>query len=130
MHKKAQFWIGISNREESMARLLSRADFNEGSVLHAHRAAFAALMAVLANNGWSSSVRRCKGLCIALGRRGLTLDENVHHAAKTLDAHLSRLDAEAEARAPADACSRAVAARCLTCVKRVRHFVSTVLTES
>ncbi|MFH1730816.1 MAG: hypothetical protein ABIF82_04090 [Planctomycetota bacterium] len=61
----------MSNREESMARVLSRADFHEGTVLRAHRAASSSLVAVLAENGRGHGSDRCADICGALAAHGV-----------------------------------------------------------
>ena len=129
MREKAQVWISVSNREQSMANVLSRADFNEGTVLHAHRAAFSSLMAILADNGLRSSSDRCEALCDTLAAHDITSPQDVLDAVKALDAHEQKLDTCATAEAPSETCTLDVVTECLDAVKRIRVFVNTVLTE-
>ncbi len=128
MRPKAQRWISISNREESMARALSRAGFFEGTVLHAHRAAAAALGAVFADHGWAFTSNRCEDLCAVLRAHDVTPTRDVAKAAKTLDAHELRLDPDA-AEEPSAACTDEAAAACLGAVTCIRNFVNAVLTR-
>ncbi len=128
MRPKAQRWISISNREESMARALSRAGFFEGTVLHAHRAASAALRAIFADHGWAFTSDRCDDLCVMLRAHDVTPPRDVAGAAKTLDAHELRLDPDAVEDLAA-ACTGEVAGECLDAVSCVRKFVNTVLTR-
>jgi len=128
MRPKAQRWISISNREESMARTLSRAGLFEGTVLHAHRAALAALRAVFADHGWALPSDRCEDVCALLRAHDITPPRNVAKAAQTLDAHQLRLDPDAP-EAPSAACTDEIAVACLDAVTRIRNLVNTVLTR-
>ena len=87
MREKAQLWITVSNREESMARVLSRSDYNEGAVLHAHRAAGMALIAVFAERGWAHTSDRCADLCSMLEAHDIAATAEVRRAAEVLDRH-------------------------------------------
>jgi HEPN domain-containing protein len=123
MNEAAQQWIGVSNREEAMARVLSRGGFPEGTVLHVHRAASTALAAVLANTGGAPAA----GATLVDALRGLNmaLPQEVADAAAVLDAQMSAL-----ARgAPTEPCAPDVAAQCLDALKSVRGFVNAALTH-
>lgn len=128
MRQKAQRRISISNREESMARALSRAGFFEGTVLHAQRAAAAALRAVFAERGWAVASDRCEDLCMMLRAHDITPPRDVAEAAKMLDACALRLDPDSP-EDPATACTDEVAAACLDAVSCMRKFVNVVLTR-
>jgi len=130
MNENAQLWIGVSNREESMARVLSRADLNEGAVLHARRAASAALVAVFAHHGWAATSDRCEDLCAMLDAHDVTAPQDVRDAAKTLDTHARAVDPGAAGAPPSRGCTREIAASCLDCVTRIRSFVNAALTRS
>jgi HEPN domain-containing protein len=112
-----------------MARVLSRAGFNEGVVLHAGRAAAAALGAVFADRGWAITSHRCADLCAMLEAHEVTPPQDVRDAAAALDAAALRLDPERARRSPAEACTDDVAGEALDAVKRIRSFVNTVLTR-
>lgn len=129
MRERAQLWIGASNREEAMARVLSRADFNDGAVLHAHRAASSSLVAVFAEKGWAYASDRCADLCEMLDAHDVTAPLDVLKAARTLDGHLQKLNAETTQDAAAHTCTAQVAAECLDAVRRLRAFVNSVLTK-
>lgn len=129
MREKAQLLIGVSNREEAMARILSRSNFNEGTVLHAHRAAAGALAAVLAEHGWDHASDRCIELCDMLRAHDVGAPDAAATAAQTLDGLLRKLDAESEGRAPSDACDAKVSSIALECARRIRGFVNAALTE-
>lgn len=129
MREQTQLWIGVSNREESMARVLSRANFHEGTVLHAHRAASNSLIAVLAENGRSHTSDRCADLCGALAAHGVVADADVLRAAQALDRQVAQLHLESAGGAPARPCDAKVAANSLDHAKCIRGFVNTVLTE-
>jgi HEPN domain-containing protein len=126
MRERARQWINRSNREEAMARVLSRNDFAEGAVLHAHRAASAALIAVFAENGWAWTSERCEDLCHMLEAHDITPHRDIFAASQQLDAASGDEDLLAPRLAgaplPPD---RATAS--LDCVKRIRAFVVTVL---
>jgi HEPN domain-containing protein len=126
MRERARQWINRSNREEAMARVLSRNEFPEGAVLHAHRAASAALIAVFAENGWAWTSERCEDLCHMLEAHDTTPHSDIFNASQGLDAAGAdqNLLATRSAGDPPDADT---ATACLDCVKRVRSFVVTVL---
>jgi|GEM_PF-2751519 len=128
MREKTQLLIGVSNREEAMARILSRSNFNEGTVLHAHRAAASALAAVLAEHDRAHASGLCSELCDMLRAHGAGPPDAAAKAAETLDALLGKLDAVSENRAPSDACDAKVSSVALECARRIRGFVNTALT--
>ena len=130
MNEKAQLWIVVSNREESMARVLSRADLNEGTVLHAHRAASASLVAIFAHHGFAATSDRSEDLCGMLAAHDVTAPQDVRDAAKTLDSHARKLDPESAGQPPSRTCTAEVAASCLDCATRIRSFVNAALTKS
>ena len=129
MRERAQLWIGVSNREESMARVLSRARLYEGTALHARRAASSALIAILAEHGWAHASNGCRDLCRTLEAHAITPPRDVLDAAETLDARAAAADLDATGAPPSESCTDDAAAACLECVTRVRSYVNTVLTR-
>jgi HEPN domain-containing protein len=129
MREKTQCWIAVSNREESMARVLSRADFHEGAVFHAHRAAEAALTAIFAEHGWAHTSNRCADLLSLIEAHKFTPTTDVLRAAQALDEHSGKLDWERTGAEPARTCTANVASECLDAIKTIRSFVSTVLSK-
>lgn len=129
MRKQTQLWIGVSNREESMARVLSRANFHEGTVLHAHRAASTSLIAVLEENGRGHTSDRCSDLCSALDAHGVVATGDVLRAAQALDRRVAQLHLDSAGGAPARSCDAKVAANSLDHGKRIRGFVNAALTK-
>ena len=127
MLQNAQLWISVSNREESMARVLSRANFHEGTVLHAHRAASSLLIAILEENGWAHVSDRCADLCGALAAHDIAVAADAARAAEALDGQVSNLNLDSAGGAPALNCDAKVAAQSLDCVKLIRSFATTVL---
>ncbi|MFO7900836.1 MAG: HEPN domain-containing protein [Planctomycetota bacterium] len=129
MHKRAQLWIQVSNREQSMANVLSRADLFEGAVLHAQRAAASALAAIFAHHGWARTSDLCADLCAMLEAHDVVPPTDVLDAARRLDARLAELDPEAGSEAPSRACTADRAAACLAATKSVRSFVNAFLSK-
>ncbi len=128
MRERAQLWISASNREETMARVLSRAELNEGTVLHAHRSASSALIAVFENRGLVHTSDQCADLCGMLHAHDVTPPADVTKAADTLDRQAQKVNPETTTEPPWRSCDAAVAAASLDCVKRIRAFVNTALT--
>ena len=124
MREKTQAWISASNREESMARVLSRAGLHEGMVLHAHRAASCALTAVLEDYGWAPAAARCADLCATLDAHGIAPTPDVTKAAQALDQRVDELNLAAAGDAPARSCDAKVAAQALDGSKTIRAFVN------
>jgi len=125
MREQAHLRINASNREESMARVLSRAGFPEGTVLHAHRAAASALTALFAHNGWACTSDQCEALCNLLDSHQITSPREVLDAARVLDEQAQLVTAQPGTEPPnADDASTA-----LDRAKCVRNFVNTVLTR-
>lgn len=129
MREQAQLWIGASNREEAMARVLSRSDLPEGTVLHAHRAASSSLIAIFAENGWAYTSGRCADLCDMLEAHNVIATRDVIRAAETLDQAAQKLNLNIPGEVPEQSCDAPAGADCLECAKRVRGFVNTVLTR-
>lgn len=129
MRQNAQLWISVSNREESMARVLSRASFHEGTVLHAHRAALSLFIAVLEENGWAHASDRCADLCGTLDAHDIDVTADAALAAEALDRQVGDLNLDSAGGAPALTCDAKVAAQSLDCVKLIRSFVTAVLSK-
>ena len=129
MRQNTQLWISVSNREESMARVLTRANFHEGTILHAHRAASSLLIAVLEENGWAHMSDRCADLCSMLEAHDIDVTANAALAAEALDRQVSGLNLDSAGGAPESACDAKVAAQSLDCVKLIRTFVTAALSN-
>jgi len=129
MREKTQLWISAGNREESMARVLSRAGFHEGTVLHAHRAASSALIAVFEENGWARLSDQCGALCDMLGAHDVIATADVTRAAAALDREVDELHLNPASGAPARPCDAKVAANSLDCARLLRGFVNAVLSK-
>ena len=129
MNSQAQLWIAASNREESMARVLSRAQWNEGAVLHAHRAASIALIAVFKARGWAHTSDLCVDLCSMLEAHDLAAPADVRRAAEALDLNRRKADLAEAGPAPSAACTDSVVTESLDAVTRVRSFVNPLLTR-
>jgi HEPN domain-containing protein len=127
MRDQAQQWIAMSNREESMARVLSRSDFHDGAELHAARAASASLIAVLANHGWPYTSDRCQDLCHLLEAHDMLPPQDVFKAALTLDERAAEC---ALNHPPKEDVGQPAAAECLDCVQTIRSFVNAALTKA
>jgi HEPN domain-containing protein len=127
MREQAQQWIALSNREESMARVLSRNGFHDGAEWHAARAASAALLALLSERGWTAASTSCEALCHLLEAHDLTPPSEVFHAARTLDA---RTEDRTLSRPPATPPGQAEAAECLAALQTVRLHVNTALSKT
>lgn len=129
MRDRAQVWIQVSNREQSMANVLWRAELFEGAVLHAQRAAASALAAIFAHHGWARTSDLCADLCGMLEAHDVVPPTDVLDAARRLDARRSELDPEAGREAPSRTCTADHAAECLAATKSVRSFVNGVLSK-
>ena len=127
MREQAQQWIAMSNREESMARVLSRNGFHDGAELHAARAASASLIAVLADQGWPYTSDRCDDLCQLLEAHDMTPPQDVFKAARTLDECAAECSLN---HPPKDGIAQTAVAECLDCVNTVRSFVNAALTKA
>ncbi len=112
-----------------MARVLSRAGFHEGTVLHAHRAASGSLIAVFEQNGWAHMSNRCADLCAALDAREIVPTADVVRAAQALDRQAEDLHVDASGADPARPCDARAAADALDRAKCVRAFVNATLSK-
>lgn len=129
MRQNTQLWISVSNREESMARVLSRSNFHEGTVFHAHRAASSLLIAALEENGWAHVSDRCADLCGMLEAHDIAVTADAARAADALDRQVSDLNLDSTGGAPARTCDAKIAAQSLDCVKLIRGFVTAALSK-
>lgn len=128
MNEKAQLWIGLSNREESMARVLSRGGLDDGVVLHAQRAVYAALTALFVNSGWPTTSGKCVGLCEMLESRGIVPPAEVRKAAAMLDVEAAKRSLSNAGELPEPASADAAVA-CLDAIGCVRKFVNPALSK-
>jgi len=127
VRENAHLWISVSNREQSMANVLSRAGFHDGAALHAHRAASSALVAIFAHLGSAPASDRCEDLCQALAAHDMAATREVLGAARTLDAGVATPDLRRPDHAPAEPCDARAGTECLDAMKQIRAFVNTAL---